>query len=100
MNLNRYAEVTAHLTIWYARQPAPKPTCFTCKALSDGTGYSMPLLYLPLLMSGWHRAEVWHRSGGRRVKRVYYAPPGHQVPRPPRGRPRFNLTDYVTITIS
>lgn len=42
-----------------------------------------------LALAGWHRAARWLiGDDGRRKKRVFYAPPGHQVPdAAPRGRP-------------
>lgn len=50
-----------------------------------------------LQILGWHRRKVWSRKNGRRVLRVYYAPPGHKVPAPKRGRPAVNLANLLNI---
>lgn len=90
----------AKVTVWFASLPDPKPTCFTCSDLTTGTGLSMRQLHYPLVaILGWQRASIWSRRGNRRVRRVYYAPPGGHMDKPPRGRPPFNLSDYLTINI-
>jgi len=91
----KLAAVVGRITVWCASLPDPKPECFSCSELTRLLGLTMRQLHTPLIILGWARAEVWHRENGKRVRRVYYAPPGQQVPRLPRGRPRFNLCDYV-----
>lgn len=99
MNPLHFAEVVAHLAVWQASLRDPKPDAFSCRQLVTATGYSMRSLHAALLLSGWHRAEIWTRHRGRRIRRVFYAPPGHKVPRPKRGRPRFSIDDYINIEI-
>jgi hypothetical protein len=100
-SLESLSVAAARVVSWHAALPDPKPKCFTCVDLSTGTGLSLRRLRPALtLMLGWHRAEVWSRQNNRRIKRVLYCPPGGTIPRPPRGRPRFNLSNYVTITIA
>lgn len=98
MNPARIAEICARVIAWHAARPNKAHKVFTCTELTT-TGYTLRQLRFPLALLGWQRAEVWSRRNNRRVKRVLYAPPGHRIPRPPRGRPRFSLTDYLTITI-
>ncbi len=99
--LESLSSTAARVVSWHAALPDPKPECFTCVDLCSGTGLSLRRLRPALtLMLGWHRAEVWSRQHNRRVKRVLYCPPGGTIPRPPRGRPRFNLDDYFVITIA
>lgn len=93
------ASYAAQIVTWYARLPEAKPSCFTCADLTTGIGLSMRQLHMPLVLLGWHRAEVWSRRCNRRIRRVLYAPPGYQVPRPTRGRPRFCLENHIAITI-
>lgn len=87
------AEIVGRITIWYSSLRTPKPSYFNCAELTQGTGYSMSQLRLPLAMLDWSRTEVWQRIDGKRVRRVFYAPPGHHVPRPNRGRPSTRF-DY------
>lgn len=99
MNPIDIAATAARITVWHASLPTPKPQCFTCPDLITAIGQPMRALHGPLTLLGWTRGEVWHRERNRRVKRVLWAAPGCSIPRPPRGRPRFNLADYVTINI-
>jgi hypothetical protein len=93
----RLAEAIARLTTWYAAQPEPRRTAYRAEELARATG--MPRLHLSqaLILAGWSRAGVWQRRAGRRLCRVWYSAPGHRVPRPPRGRPRFILEDVIPI---
>ena len=93
----KLAAVVGRITVWYASLPDPKPECFTCSELTRQLGLTMRQLHGPLVVLAWDRQSVWHRENGKRVRRVYYAPPGKAVPRPPRGRPRFNLNDHLDI---
>lgn len=93
----KFADLMTRIALWHASLEQPIPDCFDCRTLSNAMGTTMKHLHTPLAVLGWHRAEVWHRMEDKRVRRVYYAPPGHTVPRPPRGRPHFNLDDYVAI---
>lgn len=99
MNPHTLADAAAKVTTWYASLPEPKPPVLTCPELHKGVRLPMNILCPALLLLGWKRAEVWGRRNNRRVKRVLYAPPGHRIPRPPRGRPRFSLSDCLTVTI-
>ena len=92
-----FAAIVGRITVWQASLPDPKPECFDCQTLTRHLGTSMKQLHGPLMVLGWNRAEVWHRANGKRVRRVYYATPGKQVPRPPRGRPAFRLEDYLSV---
>lgn len=100
MNPTRIAATCARIVTWYATLPDPKPTVFSCADLVKAIGCGPRTLRHALTLLGWDRASVWSRRGSRRVRPVLYAPPGHTVPRPPRGRPRFSLTDCIAITVT
>lgn len=72
---------------WRSLTPENRRTCYRPHELAGAAG--VPLSDLPTITAvlGWHRAERWTREGGRRKLRMFYAPPGHRVPTPPRGRP-------------
>jgi hypothetical protein len=77
---------------WWQRQPpAQRQQLYRPAELTRATG--IPNYHLPQVLNelGWHRTVRWTRHNGRRLKRVYYAPPGHRVPQPPRGRPTIHL---------
>ena len=69
-----------------ARRPLYRPS-----ALTAATGIPPTALPMALWLLGWDRGTRWTRVDGRRVQRTFWAPPGHKVPRPPRGRPSPSL---------
>jgi hypothetical protein len=84
----------AQAAAWWDRLPAQhrKPT-YQPAELHRATGIARQHLATALPLLGWHRSRHWRRQNGRRVLRVTYAPPGHRVPAPPRGRPPISLLD-------
>lgn len=103
MNPERFAQNLAAVTTWWAAQPPEtRRTCYRPQEIQRAT--HVPQAHLPAVLAllGWHRASHWTRENGRRVRRVRYAPPGHRVPKPLRGRPPLdvlafyftNLTNY------
>jgi hypothetical protein len=84
----------AQADTWWRRLPAQqrKPTYHPAE-LHRVTGIARRHLATALPLLGWHRARHWSRQDGRRVLRVLYAPPGHRVPSPARGRPPISLLD-------
>jgi hypothetical protein len=79
---------------WWGRLPAHerKPAYRPRELCRDAR---VAALHLPTALSllGWHRARHWSRQDGRRVFRVWYAPPGRRIASPARGRPPINLFD-------
>lgn len=55
--------------------------------LRAATGITPQALPHVLMLAGWQRARHWTRENNRRQFRTFYAPPGHTVPPPLRGRP-------------
>ena len=80
----------AHITTWWAGNAARRPY-YTPLQLEKALGASMRALAGPMELCGWHRARVWSKRDNKRVLRVYWVAPGSRAPRPPRGRPRFDL---------
>lgn len=76
---------------WHRQPPTQRHLIYRPAELSRLTGAPPPALPTVLGQLGWHRAVRWSRIAGRRVQRTYYSPPGHQVPRPRRGRPPVTL---------
>lgn len=78
----------AAVTLWWARlDPNDRRTCYRPHELRTATGVDRKNLPHVLALLGWHRARRCTTVNGRSTQRTYYAPPGHQVPEPPRGRP-------------
>jgi hypothetical protein len=96
MDLHTFAHVAAKITVWHA-SAADGTKCYDCPAVMAGTGLTMRQLHGPLLLLGWDRRQRWGLQDGRRVLRVWWAPPGHKVPQGYRGRPRFNLEALIPI---
>lgn len=92
--------ICAAVTTWHAALKTPRPEVFSCAEVSAGIGTSPQNPQLPTAMAilGWHRRKVWDVNDGKRVLRVYYAPPGCKVPQPKRGRPSINLIELLGIT--
>lgn len=92
MNPLHLAHDLARVTTWWASLPdTARRKVYRPHELTRATG--IPRQHLPHVLSihGWHRAQRWGRADGTRVFRTYYAPPGHRVPRPPRGRPPIDV---------
>ncbi|MFZ1539318.1 MAG: hypothetical protein WAT23_18300 [Chromatiaceae bacterium] len=83
---------------WNRLPPTQRRQLYRPAELARATG--TPAYDLPTVLAhlGWDRAVHWSRVDGRRVRRTYYAPPGYQVPRPPRGRPSFSLEKIFGVT--
>ena len=80
----------AAITTWWASVPS-RHSHYTPKEIEVALGASMRALAGCLELCGWQRAKIWHRRDNKRVLRVYWIPPKGKPPRPPRGRPRFDL---------
>jgi len=94
------AETCARIDRWYGSLAAPAPTCFTCEELCNALGAPMRSLHLPLLLLRWDCRQCWGRDpAGKRVLRVMWAPPGHRVPPPPRGRPSPDLRPIIAALV-
>lgn len=78
------------ITSWRAALPPDGPTVYRPHQITSATGVPRYALPAVLAILGWHRAARWSRTNNRRVRRVYYALPGHRVPRPARGRPSID----------
>lgn len=92
MNPMHLAHDLARVTTWWASQPdTARRTVYRPHEIRRATG--VPRQHLPAVLEvlRWHRAQRWSRANNRRVLRVLYAPPGHRVPRPPRGRPPLDV---------
>ncbi len=88
------AHAIAAASSWWNRLPAHKrKPAYRPAELQQATGLATRYLAASLPLLGWHRARHWSRQGGRRKLRVLYAPPGHQIPAPARGRPPITLLD-------
>ena len=80
----------ASITAWCASN-ASRLTHYTPNQLEAALGMSMRALAGPLELLRWRRVQVWGRVSNRRVLKTYWIPPGGMVPRPQRGRPRYDL---------
>lgn len=88
MNPFAFASHLATVESWWAGLPTEqRKTLYRPHVLSTLTGVSRKSLPTVLHILGWDCRNVWVRRDGRRTLRTYYAPPGHRVPTPPRGRP-------------
>lgn len=99
MTPHRLAHDLARITTWWASLPGTeRRVLYRPHEITRATG--TPRQHLPHVLDllRWHRACHWTREGGRRVRRTYYAPPGHRVPRPPRGRPPLDVLALFTPT--
>jgi hypothetical protein len=89
----RFAEAFDQVNRWWQETPEPLPY-YAPKELQREHGCGMRRLAQPLQALGWHKEMVWDRRAGKRVLRTFWVPPGGWAPRPPRGRPRFSLSDF------
>lgn len=90
-------DMAAVTTWWASLNPEDRRTCYRPEHLQTATGITRPNLPTVLDLLGWHRAQRWTREAGRRRIRTYYAPPGHRVPQPPRGRPSINVLALLAL---
>lgn len=84
----------AQVSAWWESVPkAARKTTYRPVELHRGAGIPPQALPTVLVLLGWQRARHWGRQNGRRVLRVWYAPPGHRIASPARGRPPITLFD-------
>ena len=88
MNPHTFAMQTANVMTWWSSLPTEQRRSIY-RPHDITTATSVPTQALPpvLHVLGWNARRVWVRRNGKRKIRTYYAPPGHTVPTPPRGRP-------------
>lgn len=89
--VNLAANMGAVTTWWASLSPQARRGCYRPHEIANATGVAVNSLSTVLQLLKWQRARRWVRVNNRRVLRVYYAPPGHRVPHPPRGRPPLDL---------
>lgn len=90
-------DMSAAALWWASLEPEQRRTCYRPAELQALTGIARANLPHVLELLGWHRAQRWTREAGRRRIRTYYAPPGHHVPKPPRGRPSLDVLALLAI---
>lgn len=94
---SKLALTAAVVAAWKARQSRLKGW-YTPAELEPLLGMSMRKVAAALCLLGWRREKVWHTEQAGRKLRVYWVPPGADVVRPRRGRPRFDLSAHFAIT--
>lgn len=95
-SVERIAEHAGRITTWYACL-AERQAYYPPAELERALGTSMRALAGPLELFGWYRARVWSRRNNKRMLLVYWIPPNGRAPRPPRGRPRFDLLASIAV---
>lgn len=86
----------ADIAAWWAANASPLSS-YTPRQLEAALGRSMRAVAHALELCGWHRVRIWKRSDNRRMLRVYWTPPGAEVQRPARGRPRLDVLAALSI---
>jgi hypothetical protein len=86
----------AVIAVWAAKTTRRKPA-YTPAELESALGCGMRALAQPLVVAGWCRVVVFSRRSGRPISRVLWVPPGQQVPKPVRGRPRFSFSNHIGV---
>ena len=61
-----------------------------------GTPANSSTLYAALLLAGWRRSQIWGREGDRRVRWVYWTPPGAPIVKRRRGRPSIEVKPLLS----
>jgi len=101
MNPIRLAHDIARVTTWWASVPdSERRATYRPHELSRATGVPRHALPCVLDLLKWHRARRWTRINNRRVLRVLYAPPGHRVPLPLRGRPPLDVLALFALHVT
>lgn len=88
----------ATIAAWRARQTCLKDQ-YAPSELEGSLGMSMRSAAAALCLLGWTREKVWSRDSSRRRLLTYWVPPGMEITRPKRGRPRFDLSAIFTARI-
>lgn len=82
----RLASRSAAITVWWNRQPAPRPDFLTPMTLTLSLGYPIRRMAAALRWLGWR--QIIRRVRGKQV--VLWLPPSTTIKPRPRGRPRIH----------
>ena len=81
----RLASRTAAITVWWNRQPAPRPNFLTPMTLALSLGYPVRRMAAALRWLGWR--QIIRRVRGKQV--TLWLPPSTTLKPRPQGRPRI-----------